>query len=111
MEEFEIQTRDLLIREMKTRQVTYGELSARLEALGLHETPDRLNRKVNRQKFSAAFLMACLKALEVPAVDVQALDISPDGRAARLERERIAAIYLEGRRRKKTPPTGGSATR
>ncbi|SFB69457.1 hypothetical protein SAMN05216344_101288 [Polaromonas sp. OV174] len=30
----------------------------------IHETPDRLNRKVNRKKFSAAFHLACLKALE-----------------------------------------------
>lgn len=99
LEELEAQTRLLLVREMKLRKVTYGELSARLEALGLYETPARLNRKVNRQKFSATFLLACLKALEVPTLDIQALDITPEGRAARLQNERIAEIFLKARRR------------
>lgn len=99
LEELEAQTRLLLVREMKLRKVSYGELSARLTALGLHETPDRLNRKVNRQKFSATFLLACLKALDVPILDLQALDITPQGREARLQNERIADTFLKARRR------------
>lgn len=99
LEELEAQTRLLLVREMKLRKVSYGELSARLAALGLHETPDRLNRKVNRQKFSATFLFACLKALDVPTLDLQALDITPQGREARLQNERIADTFLKARRR------------
>lgn len=99
LEELEAQTRLLLVREMKLLKVTYGELSARLAALGLHETPDRLNRKVNRQKFSATFLFACLKALDVPILDLQTLDITQQGREARLQDERIAETFLKARRR------------
>lgn len=61
---WEIQAQATLLEAMKRREVGYKELSALLEQMGIHETPDRLNRKVNRRKFSAAFHMACLKALE-----------------------------------------------
>jgi hypothetical protein len=57
-----------LIREMKQRRVSYKELSRRLEALGIYESPDRLNRKVNRKRFSAAFFLACCQALQVESL-------------------------------------------
>lgn len=55
---------DLLKSEMREKKISYKELSRRLEALGLDELPDQLNRKVNRRRFSAAFLLACLVAME-----------------------------------------------
>lgn len=55
---------DLLKSEMREKKINYKELSRRLEALGLDELPDQLNRKVNRRRFSAAFLLACLVAME-----------------------------------------------
>lgn len=55
---------DLLKSEMREKKINYKELSQRLEALGLDELPDQLNRKVNRRRFSAAFLLACLVAME-----------------------------------------------
>jgi hypothetical protein len=36
-----------------------------LEKLGIYESPDQLNRKINRKRFSAAFLIACLRAMDV----------------------------------------------
>lgn len=59
-----------LVSEMRRRKISYKELSRRLEALGIDETPDRINRKVNRKRFSAAFLLACLKAMGVESLPV-----------------------------------------
>ncbi|MFX6679294.1 DUF6471 domain-containing protein, partial [Acinetobacter baumannii] len=36
---------DLLKSEMREKKINYKELSRRLEALGLDELPDQLNRK------------------------------------------------------------------
>lgn len=55
---------DLLKSEMREKKINYKELSRRLEVLGLDELPDQINRKVNRRRFSAAFLLACLVAME-----------------------------------------------
>lgn len=63
---WEERARQMLVRAMDEQKVTYKALSRRLEALGISESPDRLNRKVNRAKFSAAFFLVCLQALEVP---------------------------------------------
>lgn len=60
----------LLKEEMRKREVDYKELSRRLEAQGIWESADRLNRKVNRRRFPAAFLLACLAALDVRRLDI-----------------------------------------
>jgi hypothetical protein len=52
---------------MKT-QVQAGSAAA---TVGIQETPDRINRKVNRCKFSAAFFLACMKALETEVIDLR----------------------------------------
>lgn len=62
--------RDLLVAEMAKRRMTYKELARLLEPYGIDETPDQINRKVNRKRFSAAFLLACLAAMGVTAVQV-----------------------------------------
>lgn len=61
---WEDEAQSLLVQEMKSRGIGYKDLSARLERLGVQESPDRLNRKVNRKKFSAAFLLACIEAIK-----------------------------------------------
>lgn len=53
-----------LVEAMKLKRVSYRALSQELEKLGVFETPAQLNRKVNRRKFSAAFFLACMQALE-----------------------------------------------
>nr|WP_287019778.1 DUF6471 domain-containing protein [Herbaspirillum sp.] len=47
------------------RGIRYKQLSRLLEVQGIYETPDQINRKVNRKRFSAAFLIACLRAMGV----------------------------------------------
>lgn len=62
-DEWENQAHARLVKAMARRDVGYKELSALLAEIGIQETPDRLNRKVNRKKFSTAFYLACLKVL------------------------------------------------
>lgn len=60
--------KQILVKAMSDKQVTYADLSKKLEGLGIFETPDQLNRKVNRQRFKASFWLACLIALGVTGV-------------------------------------------
>lgn len=78
---WEDRARELLVAEMRKRKVTYKVLARRLEPYGIEETPDQLNRKVNRKRFSAAFLLACLAAM-----DVEAIDVPPQVRATELRK-------------------------
>jgi hypothetical protein len=52
-----------LIEEQMSGRISYKELSRMLEKIGIDESPDQINRKVNRKRFSAAFLLACLAAM------------------------------------------------
>lgn len=63
--EWETTARSNLVKELRKRGISYKELSRRLNGLGIQESEDRLNRKVNRKKFSAAFYLACLEAIQV----------------------------------------------
>lgn len=98
-EEFESFAEQVLVTEMKCRKVTYAELSAKLATLGIRETAGSLNRKVNRKRFQAGFLLACLKALGVETLNIRDLEVSPAGREARLAREALEAQRLAMRRR------------
>lgn len=57
--------------EMRRRGIAYGQLSAMLEKLGIEESPDQINRKVNRKLFSAAFLLACMHAMGVESISLK----------------------------------------
>lgn len=67
---WEDRAHELLRVEMKRRRIGYKELSRLLTPYGIEESPDQLNRKVNRKRFSAAFLFACLAAMDVTTIDV-----------------------------------------
>ena len=54
----------LLRAELKRRDLTYGDLAERLKPLGIEETANAIAKKVNRGTFSAAFLLASLRAIE-----------------------------------------------
>jgi hypothetical protein len=49
--------------EIKRRNLTYEQLSAKLAEIGVHETTDNLRVKISRGGFSAVFLFQCLKAM------------------------------------------------
>jgi hypothetical protein len=55
----------LLRAEMARRGITYGELAERLAAVGVLDTAVNLRNMVARGRFSAVFLIQCLRAIGV----------------------------------------------
>ena len=53
----------MLKAEIKRRNMTYEQLSAKLAEIGVSETPTNLRTKISRGGFSAVFLVQCLKAI------------------------------------------------
>ena len=67
---WEDRAKEMLVMEMANRKLGYKELARLLEPFGIDETPDQINRKVIRKRFSSAFLLACLAAMGVAVVEV-----------------------------------------
>jgi hypothetical protein len=61
---WEDQAKGLLKAELKRRNVTYAELAERLAMLGVHENEPNIRNKVSRGKFTAVFLLQCLRAID-----------------------------------------------
>ena len=59
--------------ELKRADVTYESLAGRLSAMGLPETKASIANKISRGTFSAAFLLASLKAIGCQYVRVEDL--------------------------------------
>lgn len=53
----------LLRAEMTRRGITYEQLSEKLAAIGVTDTPVNIRNKVARGKFTAVFLVQCLAAM------------------------------------------------
>lgn len=68
MKNWEEEVKGLLKAELARRGISYIELAKRLEAVDVHESPENLNNKINRGKFSAVFLVQCMKALEIRVI-------------------------------------------
>lgn len=58
---------NLLKAELKKRDVSYAELSERLQKIGLPETVASITTKINRGTFSFAFFLQCMKVVGVTA--------------------------------------------
>jgi hypothetical protein len=70
---WEEEAKGLIEEAMDRREMSYKQLSRMLEELGIDESPDQINRKVNRKRFSAAFLIACLCAMGVKSIELPQL--------------------------------------
>lgn len=106
LEELEAHAKRLLVEQMKLRKLGYAELSELLARIGIHETPDRLNRKVNRLKFQASFLLACLVAMDTEELDLRSVDVTAAGRKQR----QLEAAWLKQAQtfRRRRPLTSNS---
>ncbi len=58
-------TKGLLRAEMTRRQLSYRDLVAKLDAIGIRETEANLRNKISRGGFTGAFLIQCLVAMGV----------------------------------------------
>jgi hypothetical protein len=70
-EAWEQTAKELIETEMMRRGIRYKQLSRMLEELGIDESPEQINRKVNRKRFSAAFLLACLRAMGAETIPLK----------------------------------------
>ena len=70
-EAWEQAAKELIEIQMAKRDMSYKQLARLLGELGIDESPGQINRKVNRKRFSAAFLIACLRAMEVKAISIE----------------------------------------
>ncbi|MFM0557615.1 DUF6471 domain-containing protein [Paraburkholderia sediminicola] len=66
--QWEEEAKRLIEQQMARRGISYKQLSRMLEDLDIYEPSDQINRKINRRRFSAAFLIACLRAMGVESI-------------------------------------------
>lgn len=62
--EWEAKAANLLKAELKRKGVTYAQLVEKLAAIGIDEKEVNVRNKLSRGKFTAAFMLACLKAVD-----------------------------------------------
>lgn len=55
----------ILRAELSYRQISYTELSERLGAIGISETPRNLSNKIRRGRFSMAFALKVLHVIGI----------------------------------------------
>jgi hypothetical protein len=63
--DWEAKARGILRGEMGRLGVTYADLTERLAKISVKDDERNVRNKVSRGKFTAAFLLQCLAALEV----------------------------------------------
>lgn len=63
MNEWEAMASNLLKSELKRKGVTYGQLVERLADIGISEKEINVANKLSRGKFSAAFMLQCLRVI------------------------------------------------
>ena len=57
--------------ELKRKDITYPELSARLEAIGIHETTASIVNKISRGSFSFAFFLQCMQVIDIHTLHLE----------------------------------------
>lgn len=63
----------LIKSELKKRNISYGQLALRLRAIGLNDSPENINAKINRGTFSAVFFFQCMTAIGVKKINLEDL--------------------------------------
>ena len=60
---WEAKVKGLLKGELKRRNVSYGQLAAKLAEIGVVDSEPNIRNKLSRGKFTAVFLIQCLEAI------------------------------------------------
>jgi hypothetical protein len=63
--EWETRVANLLKAELKRKGVTYSQLVDKLSEMGINEKEANIANKLARGKFSAAFMVQCLEAIDI----------------------------------------------
>ena len=61
--DYELMAANLLKAELKRKGGTYAQLAEKLAAIGVDEKEVNIRNKLSRGKFTAAFLLQCLRAI------------------------------------------------
>ena len=62
-EEWQDYVKGVLKAELKRRNISYKDLAAKLEPLGVSETERNIANKIARGSFTAVFFVQCLEAV------------------------------------------------
>lgn len=68
--EWQTHAKNVLKGELKRNGVSYADLVARLEKIGVHENERNIANKISRGGFTAVFMLQCLKAIGVDSLRV-----------------------------------------
>lgn len=63
--EWKQHVKGILKAELKRKGVSYADLAGKLGLIGVKESEENLNNKINRGTFSAIFFFQCLQAIGV----------------------------------------------
>ncbi|WP_127595700.1 DUF6471 domain-containing protein [Nitratireductor alexandrii] len=66
--DYEALAANLLKAELKRKGVTYSQLVEKLAAIGVDEKEVNIRNKLSRGKFTAAFLLQCMIAIDLRAL-------------------------------------------
>ncbi len=70
---WEIITRNLLRKEIKTHQISYCKLAKKLNQMGVYLTEEEIKQRIKNGYISSGFLMQCLYVIGVNTIDVGAI--------------------------------------
>lgn len=66
--DWEAMAANLLKAELKRKGVTYAQLVEKLAVIGVDEKEVNVRNKLSRGKFTAAYLLQCLTAIETSSL-------------------------------------------
>jgi hypothetical protein len=70
--------KNLLKSELKKRGVTYEQLHEKLTVMGINETVNNINRKINRGSFQFIFFLQCASAIGIKNLRLDELIANDD---------------------------------
>jgi len=68
--EWENKVKGMLKAELKRRDITYAGLVGKLADIGVMDSEPNIRNKISRGKFTAVFLIQCLEAIGVTALQL-----------------------------------------
>lgn len=68
--DWEMKAANLLKAELKRKGVTYSQLVEKLAQIGVDEKEVNIRNKLSRGKFTAAFLLQCMAAIEAGEIRI-----------------------------------------
>ena len=66
--EWQDRVKGMLKAELKRRNISYKQLTERLESMGIHDSDRNINNKISRGGFTAVFFVQCLVAIGCQSV-------------------------------------------